>query len=216
MVTALVQGFCTAAVMAASGCDQRQPLAPGISAAVRAQVDTSLAPVADAHLRVDRPNSNQGASLTLEVSFPGKNRALLTWDTASIRQAVAGGTLDSARLELTISQADNNWGAAGRTINLHRMTQAWTEAGATWNCAVDAIPGNQTHDCTGATVWQMGNGCKAEQMWPDDRAVKRSPATATTTDGRSARQWLSRSRRSPGGLDRMSLPVCRTVADAVA
>jgi hypothetical protein len=147
-----------AAAAGAVACQQDGPTTVRPLVEVRARLDTTLTPVADTYVRQDQPNTPQGGALFLQVSPPtSRGRALLRFDTVAIRQYVGGGTLESARVELTINLTDNNWGPSGRTINLHRLTQSWTEAGATWYCADDAVPDNGTHDCSGPTAWQMGS-----------------------------------------------------------
>lgn len=94
----------------------------------------TLNAVSDTYLRKGSPNKNQGTESILRLRDGGDNRALVRFDQAAIVQQVAGGQLVSARLELTISRNGDNWGPAGRTIDLHRMTKAWTELGATWSC----------------------------------------------------------------------------------
>jgi len=97
----------------------------------------------------------QGTEPILRLRASGNNRALLRLDSAAVATAVGSGTVTSARLEPTIVLNADNWGATGRTIDLHRLTQAWTEAGATWNCGDDLDPGNQKPDCP-LTAWEMG------------------------------------------------------------
>lgn len=146
----------SAAMFGAAGC-QDQPTVvrlPQTAADVAAQ-DTVLAPSADTYLRQGSPNQNQGTELILRLQSSGKNRVLLRWDQQALVQAVGGGAVTSARLELTIADLGDNWSTAGRTIELRRMTQAWTELGATWNCAVDSVPGNARPECAGATAWDM-------------------------------------------------------------
>ncbi len=157
MLVHLLPAIC-ASMLGASACQQDQPTGvtgPRVHADLPPQRDTALAPSADTYIRQGSPNQNQGAEVILRLQSSGKNRALLRWDQAALVQAVAGGTVTSARLQLTISNLGDNWSTAGRTIELHRMTQAWTELGATWNCATDSVPGNSKPDCTGATAWDM-------------------------------------------------------------
>ncbi len=103
--------------------------------------------VADTDLRQGSPNQNQGSEALLRVRQSGKNRSLVRFDPAAMASALQGATLRSAHLELFIAQNGDNWGSAGRTVDAHRLTAPWTEAGATWNCASDANPGNQQADC---------------------------------------------------------------------
>lgn len=138
--------------------------------------ETVLLPLADTYLRQGAPNQNQGADPVLRLQASGNNRALLRFDAAAIAAAVGAGTLQGARLELTIAVNADNWGTAGRTIDLRRLTRAWTEAGATWNCADDANPGNQSADCSGETAWEMGGS--GPNPWESAPV-----ATATITNG---------------------------------
>jgi hypothetical protein len=152
--------------LAIGGCHDDTPL--GIQADVQAtqQRDTALVPVADTYIRQGSPNQNQGGETILRLQSSGHNRALLRWDAQAVAGAVAGGTLVSARIELTITDNGENWGTSGRAIAIHRLTQDWTELGATWNCAVDAIPTNQSPNCSGATAWEMGNPVSANPFAP--------------------------------------------------
>lgn len=117
-------------------------------------VDTALVPVADTYIVGDFPNANYGTSDDLWVGN-GPKRALARFDQAALTAAVGGGTLVSAQLELTITVNPWGWGMA-RPVDVHRLTQAWTEGGATWNCADDAVPGDSTPDCPQAG-WEMGS-----------------------------------------------------------
>jgi hypothetical protein len=100
--------------------------------------------------------------LTVQQSEPRDSTLLAGADTyprqgdpQAIRGAVGGDSLASARLQLTIALNADNWSSSGRTIDLHRLTQAWTELGATWNCANDTSLTNPVADCAGETAWDM-------------------------------------------------------------
>jgi hypothetical protein len=129
----------------------------------------AAAPTGDTYLRSANPNTNEGAALFLRVRPTGDNRALLQFGEADLLAAVGGGTLASAQLELTIVDNADNWGPSGRTIDAHRLTQAWTELGATWNCAHDTDPGNPVPDCS-TEAWEMST--TGPNPWM-------TPATAT-------------------------------------
>ena len=109
---------------------------------------------ADTYLKQGSPNQNQGSEALLRVRQSGKNRSLVRFDPAAVASALQGATLRSAHLELFITHNGDNWGSAGRTVDAHRLTAPWTEAGATWNCASDANPGNQQADCS--PLWAGG------------------------------------------------------------
>lgn len=114
------------------------------SAAAQTQ---TLPPAADTYLRQGSPNQNQGTESVVRIRQSGSNRSLIRFDQAAIEAAVGAGSLVSATLELTIDGTASNWGPDGRTVDVHRLTAAWTEGGATWNCGDDSQPGNSGPDC---------------------------------------------------------------------
>jgi uncharacterized Zn-binding protein involved in type VI secretion len=110
--------------------------------------------IGDTYLRKGAPNQNQGTEPILRIQKSGVNRTLVQFDPQSLSTTLAGATLVSASLELHIQENGGNWGSQGRTVDVNRMTAAWTEGGATWNCPNDANPTNQQPDC--ATQWAGG------------------------------------------------------------
>ncbi len=118
-----------------------------------------LSIAADTYVRQGAPNQNQGGESALRLRQSGKNRSLLRLDPGEVASLLAGTTVHSARLELFIADNGDNWGAAGRTVDLHPVTMPWSELGATWNCADDADPANQQPDCS--PQWS-GGGFDAE------------------------------------------------------
>jgi hypothetical protein len=114
---------------------------------------TILSPAADTFLRRGAKNRNQGEESYLRIKASGWNRALIRFDAAEIA-ALRPGPVPRAILELFIEKNRNNWGAAGRTVDVHRVTAEWTELGATWNCAGDSNTANQQPDC--ASQWNGG------------------------------------------------------------
>jgi hypothetical protein len=114
----------------------------------------TLQAAADTFLKSGSPNQNQGSEAILRVQSSGNNRALVKFDPAEILAAVGTGSLASARLELFIASNANNWGATGRTVDLHRVAETWSEPGATWNCGIDTNPSNGAADC--ASPWAGG------------------------------------------------------------
>lgn len=129
---------------------------PGVLVSPQAPRDTALALTGDTYLRSGEPNQNFGAESILRVRPTGKNRALFQVDRAVLAAAVGAGAVTAARLELTITDNGDNWGASGRVVVLHRLTGPWTESGATWNCGVDTVPGNPQAECAPGTAWEMG------------------------------------------------------------
>ena len=98
--------------------------------------------------------------MRLQTQSSGTNRALVQFNRQAMLAMVGNGTLQAAKLRLYVISNANNWGSSGRAVNVHRMTQAWTEQGITWNCANDLNPFNSQSDCT--PNWNMGNG----SQWP--------------------------------------------------
>lgn len=125
------------------------------TAPLAAQTTASFDAVADTYLRQGSPNQNQGSASFLQVQSSGRNRVLVRFDSTSIAQTVGTGSLVAARLELYLETNVNNWGSTGRTVDAHRLTAAWSETGATWNCADDTIPTNQQPNCT--AQWAGGS-----------------------------------------------------------
>ncbi|MFN0153114.1 MAG: LamG-like jellyroll fold domain-containing protein [Gaiella sp.] len=164
--------------------------AVSVAGAATSDVVTQTVPAsADSYLRSGSSDTNEGGSSFLRVRASGDNRPLVRFDQAALEAALAGGTLVSASLELTITQNSNNWSTSGRTISVYRLTKAWAEgngfvdqgsppnrgtgAGATWECASDSNIANQVRDCSGVTQWEMGQ--------PNNPSVHPwvEPATAT-------------------------------------
>ena len=109
---------------------------------------------ADTYVRTGPPNRNHGAEAVLKVTHEGKERSLVHVADAALAAVVQGRPIESAILELTIEEAEEDW-RAGEGIAAHRVTMAWTEGGATWRCANDTQPQNQQTDCATADRWQM-------------------------------------------------------------
>lgn len=130
----------------------------------------TLPAVADTTISEANPNKNYGSQATL-VLKQGGNRVLVRFDPAAIATAVGSGSLATATLRLYIGGNSGNWGTAGRTVDVYRVDAAWTETGATWNCANDSNPGRSTPDC--ATQW---NGGTAEEEATDTVVITGSSA----------------------------------------
>lgn len=141
----------------------RQPAQPSVAAAAA----TTLTPSRDGHITSTHPDRNSGAKDSMDVARP--LRTLIAFDQAAIAAAVGSGQLQSATLRLTIGRTADNWGPNWRTIDLHRMQHAWTETGATWHCAIDAVPTNQVADCSGETEWDMR---PASGLWAQTRTAQ--------------------------------------------
>jgi len=112
----------------------------------------------DTEIRQGSPNSDHGSANFLKVRQ--QVRTLVRFDQAAIVAAVAGQSVQSAILELTISDIPQVW-APGALVEIHRLTADWTEfiAGSpnqacTWNCQLDTNVGNSLQDCV--TPWNGG------------------------------------------------------------
>lgn len=140
------------------------------TAATQTQI---LQAAADTYVRKGGANTNEGASTFVRLRASGENRALVRFDQAAIVNALGGGTLVSAKLQLDIVKNSNNWGPGGRSLELHRLNMNWTEGNgrnadvpnkldfrgtgpsATWNCATDSNIANQKADCDEDDDWEM-------------------------------------------------------------
>ena len=141
------------AALVAAGCSSSPDGSPTHTEARLAEIlgGNKLAAAADTYVPQLLPNQNFGSKNTLIIS-----NALIRFDQAAVAAALpAGAAITSARLELTIDAALTVPLKAGGTIGAFRMTHAWTESGATFNCAVDSNTGNAKADCSGTNVWKM-------------------------------------------------------------
>ncbi|MEM9728170.1 MAG: DNRLRE domain-containing protein [Myxococcota bacterium] len=145
----------------AVGCSDSQQTSEVQSseAAITESIDFTTS--GDTYLRDGSPNKNQGDETFLRVRKSGKNRALLQFDQVALENALAGQGVAAARIELDIVDNGGQWGSAGRSIGVHRMTGEWTEPGATWNCGDDADTSNGAEECPD-TAWDMKNS----DQWP--------------------------------------------------
>jgi hypothetical protein len=127
----------------------------------------------DSHVRQGEPNHNFGLSETMRLQASGRNRALVDFDVVAVSAALGTSQLRGARIELTIAETYDNWGA-DRSIGAHRLRHPWTELGATWNCSEDANPGNSTDsDCVSTWAMWAPNLPQEQIAWVD-------PPTSTT------------------------------------
>ena len=134
--------------------------------ALTGNVDTlTFSPQADAAIRGSAANTNFGSATSLDI-----NRSVIAVDAAAIKASVGPhDVVVSAQLELSLVRS-----ALRRTVNnvqAYRLTEAWTEASVTWNCAIDADPPDNQRDCSAGTQWSMD---AAPNPWA-------TPATAQAT-----------------------------------
>lgn len=147
---------------------------------------------ADTYVRSGQSNQNEGAGQFMRVQSSGYNRALVRFDQSALQSVIGGGTVVSAKLRLTITDNGNNWGTAGRTVDVHRLISDWAEgngtesdrgtsSGATWNCAIDSLIENLTKNCSGSTEWEMGQpNNPALHPW-----IETASATQTITNNQT-------------------------------
>jgi RHS repeat-associated protein len=135
----------------------RDAAVAAVSQALATPVTVTLNSTADTNIRQPSPTFNYGTASTIKVtgsSLSSWEAGLVKFDPAAIQAAVGTGTLQSATLQLTISNASLGWG--GSQVSIHRMTKAWTETGATWLCANDT-----DHSLLGRFI----NNCAAQDLW---------------------------------------------------
>jgi hypothetical protein len=136
----------------------------------------------DTTLKEGSPNRSFGSEPTL-ILKEGGSRVLIQFNPAAITAAVGGGSLASAQLQVYVDANSGNWGSTGRTVDIYQLATAWTEAGATWNCADDPSPGHTGAGCTspwsGGTPVQGANGASGDGEATD---------TAVITNGTSG--WV--------------------------
>lgn len=122
--------------------------------------------IGDTYIRSGNDNRNEGAEQHLNIQSSGNNRSMVRFNQESMQSTITGSVL-SAKIRLTITDNGDNWGASGRTVDVHRLLVDWIEGngtnydrgngyGATWNCAIDSAIQNQAKDCNGAEQWEMG------------------------------------------------------------
>lgn len=129
---------------------------------------------ADTTLDQRSPNKSFGREATLTLK-EGGSRAVIRFDPSAITAAVGAGSLASAELQVYVGTNVGNWGTTGRTVDLYRLATAWTEAGATWNCADDPSPGHSEAGCTspwtGGTPAQGANGAGGDGEATDTAVI---------------------------------------------
>src|SRR5688500_806768 len=101
---------------------------------------------ADTTVLSNAKNRNFGGATLLQV-----NRLLAQVDPSDLSGLLGpGDVLVSAELEFTVDSAP---GRLATEVKLFRLTQAWTEAGATWNCPNDPNPLDNRAACS--PKWTM-------------------------------------------------------------
>jgi len=177
MVVALLTPACTSGDIDSS---TPQGLSSRRQGSERSTIDTrKLAASRDTSIRASAPNRNFGKDTHLAI-----DRTLVAFDNGALRSALGPEDyLLAARLELLVTDNDLREGASPSpmTLSAFRLVQDWTEAGATWKCAVDSKPSNHRPDCAGSSRWSMGDD--SPKPWV-------SPATTTATIAARQTGWI--------------------------
>ncbi len=109
-------------------------------------VSNSLGTTEDMFIHNGLPYGSVSALQFLQLQPTGRHRVLVQFDSAEIDAAIGTDTLLSATLVLPVHAPARHWSPAGRDIDVHRMTTAWTDQ-ATWTCPDDLDLQNAQADC---------------------------------------------------------------------
>ena len=172
-------------VLVTIGCrDTLEPVASrNVSPSpIHIQSTVSILPLKDAFIKSDAPNRNTGMQDTLRVNKAGTNRILVAYDQDSIAAAVGSDSLVSAVLEFTMIANGNDWGPSGRYVNAHRMTRAWPEGGATWNCANDIDQTNTVPNCSSDSWTMTASPLPYANSWTSSVLIQNSQTGVVTFD----------------------------------
>ena len=187
-----------------AGCGVDDGATPGparTESALTAPESLALVASQDTTVSLGAPNQNFGADPVLDV-----NRALVQFDATGLRAAVGPQDLViGAQLELTLTASKLR--AMPREVSAFRLTRAWSETGATWNCPVDTNPGNRKADCV--SPWAMGPPGSNPWVSPATSVVTVPAATtgAVTFDViTDVRAFLSGAAANNGWMLRGSTP----------
>jgi hypothetical protein len=161
-------------------------------------------PTADTYIKRGNPNRNHGTEAVLQVGSAGNRRTLIRFDEDDIRSTLEEGIVESARLRLYIADSRGGPGVALKTVDVYRLTSAWTEKGATWSCPDDPN-GNPRADC--ADPWNGGlfeTALLASVTHPGRRTGWISFDVTSELEriltGGSHEGWILRNGRGPAGL----------------
>jgi hypothetical protein len=114
------------------------------------EVDT-LSLTQDTYIREASPNRNYGSLDTLRT-WNSPDRILVAIAQESLVAFIGQDSVVSATLQFKVKAISGTWN--NTAVNILRMTQAWTQTGATWNCGIDDNTSNESKDCTSAQ-WAM-------------------------------------------------------------
>jgi hypothetical protein len=135
----------------------------------------TLTPDKDSFLRSVAKNTNEGSNPLLMLQKAGSKRTVISFDLTPL----SGEQAESAKLRLHVSYIRDNWGASGRTVDVHKLLTPWVEGngnnfvprpadedseeskirgsgrGVTWMCAQDTNISNRLPNCV--TKWNGGS-----------------------------------------------------------
>jgi len=129
------------------------PVLPPVS--TPKNTSSTFAAVADAYILRATPNQNYGKANALRVGDLGESRALVRFDGAALKTRAGTSTIVSAKLVFVIADNKKGWRFIERgreragTLQLSRVTSAWTENGATWNCPSGTTVVKKKRVCAG-------------------------------------------------------------------
>ncbi len=107
------------------------------------QHELSFSLAGDTYIDAANPDTNYGNDAILRLRARGKNRTLVKFDGAAIKNAVGSSTILSAKLAFSVAKNWKNFSVGGGSLALHRMLLPWTENSATWN----------TENSIGSALW---------------------------------------------------------------
>ena len=204
-------GLCALALSAFSGCAIEDEIIDDLDVAdgeleYRSTTNAVIDASADTFVRFGRPYQSDSHQTFLSIKQSGKHRSLIQFDPAAIEAAVGTDTIVSATLQLSVAVPAANWPADGGTLDVHAMTQAWTN-NATWTCPDDTDTSNTAIDCD--PRWQHGQqgtppydivATASHDIENGDDGVFEFDVTADMVNGMPEGGWIirKRSESSPG------------------
>ena len=145
---------------------------------VSAQGTASLTPVADAHVRKDRPGSNFGGSSLLRVDGDPPTNAYLRFDV----DVPTGERVTKATLRVFTTQK------SGSGISVHRVSDnSWEESQIDWDNAPaigDKVGGSSGYSAS--TYVPIDVTALVTASGPVSMAIKRASSTSNTFNSREA------------------------------
>ena len=114
--------------------------------------------VADAYVWASSPDyTGNWENLYTGIAGDGRKRSLLRFDLSGIP---SGAMVDSATLSIYLYSGD-----AGHTVNVHRITSAWSESGVTWNSLGNAYVASPVCSFGTASGWRTADVTALVRGW---------------------------------------------------